>query len=86
MLPFYQVCQVSSDKHLTLLEFLLGTTKMWYSDGFQPKQMWFEVQTSIVALKAYGKHSQKGIFWFFFFSPTPFLFVKGSLKRGQVLT
>ncbi|XP_036450335.1 prolow-density lipoprotein receptor-related protein 1 [Colossoma macropomum] len=37
-----------------------GTTKVWYSDGVQPKKMWFEVQTNIVALKAFSKHSQKG--------------------------
>uniref|UniRef100_A0A4W4GM80 EGF-like domain-containing protein n=1 Tax=Electrophorus electricus TaxID=8005 RepID=A0A4W4GM80_ELEEL len=37
-----------------------GTTKVWYSDGVQPKQMWFEVQTNILALKAYSKYSQKG--------------------------
>ncbi|KAL7847835.1 hypothetical protein AOLI_G00225530 [Acnodon oligacanthus] len=37
-----------------------GTNKVWYSDGVQPKKMWFEVQTNIVALKAFSKHSQKG--------------------------
>ncbi|XP_076875728.1 uncharacterized protein lrp13b isoform X3 [Brachyhypopomus gauderio] len=37
-----------------------GTTKVWYSDGVQPKQMWFEVQTNIVALKAYSTRSQEG--------------------------
>uniref|UniRef100_A0A3B4DAY2 EGF-like domain-containing protein n=1 Tax=Pygocentrus nattereri TaxID=42514 RepID=A0A3B4DAY2_PYGNA len=37
-----------------------GTTNVWYSDGVQPKKMWFEVQTNIVALKAFNKHSQKG--------------------------
>ncbi|XP_058267647.1 low-density lipoprotein receptor-related protein 1B [Hemibagrus wyckioides] len=37
-----------------------GTTKVWYSDGIQPKQLWFEVQTHIIALKAYSANSQKG--------------------------
>ncbi|MCJ8742663.1 hypothetical protein PDJAM_G00084880 [Pangasius djambal] len=37
-----------------------GTTNVWYSDGIQPKQLWFEVQTNIVALKAYSANSQKG--------------------------
>ncbi|KAI7789745.1 putative low-density lipoprotein receptor-related protein 2 [Triplophysa rosa] len=37
-----------------------GTIKVWYTDGFQPKQMWFEVKTNIVELKAYSKSSQKG--------------------------
>nr|XP_055065094.1 low-density lipoprotein receptor-related protein 2 isoform X1 [Misgurnus anguillicaudatus] len=37
-----------------------GTVKVWYTDGFQPKQMWFEVKTNIVELKAYSKSSQKG--------------------------
>lgn len=42
-------------------EFLAGTTNVWYSDGIQPKQLWFEVQTNIMALKAYSANSQKGI-------------------------
>ncbi|KAI4882735.1 hypothetical protein NFI96_028538 [Prochilodus magdalenae] len=37
-----------------------GTTRVWYSDGIQPKQMWFEVHSNIVALKAFSEHSQKG--------------------------
>lgn len=37
-----------------------GVTKMWYSDGFQPKQLWFEVKTNVVELKAYSRSSQKG--------------------------
>ncbi|XP_053372116.1 low-density lipoprotein receptor-related protein 2 isoform X2 [Clarias gariepinus] len=37
-----------------------GTTSVWYSDGFRPKQLWFEVQTNVVALKAYSANSQKG--------------------------
>ncbi|KAF5897937.1 low-density lipoprotein receptor-related protein 2-like isoform X5, partial [Clarias magur] len=37
-----------------------GTTSIWYSDGFRPKQLWFEVQTNVVALKAYSANSQKG--------------------------
>ncbi|XP_031414479.1 low-density lipoprotein receptor-related protein 2 isoform X2 [Clupea harengus] len=35
-------------------------TKMWYSDGVQPKQLWFEVKTNVVELKAYSRSSQKG--------------------------
>lgn len=38
-----------------------GTIKVWYTDGFQPKKMWFEVKTNVVELKAYSKSSQKGI-------------------------
>lgn len=40
--------------------FSAGTTDVWYSDGTQPKQLWFEVQTNIIALKAYSENSQKG--------------------------
>uniref|UniRef100_A0A8C9RYI1 Si:dkey-88l16.3 n=1 Tax=Scleropages formosus TaxID=113540 RepID=A0A8C9RYI1_SCLFO len=36
------------------------TTKVWYSDHFTPKRLWFEVKTDVVALKVYGKSSQKG--------------------------
>ncbi|XP_034151271.1 low-density lipoprotein receptor-related protein 2 isoform X3 [Esox lucius] len=35
-------------------------TRLWFSDGDQPKQLWFEVKTNIVAIRAYGKSSQKG--------------------------
>jgi len=40
-----------------------GSTQVWYSDGFQPKQMWFEVKTSVLELKAFSRSSQKGICW-----------------------
>ncbi|XP_072514298.1 uncharacterized protein [Salminus brasiliensis] len=49
-----------SDNILFWVTLYNGTTTVWYSDGVQPKQMWFEVRTNIVALKAYSKHSQKG--------------------------
>ncbi|XP_067340392.1 low-density lipoprotein receptor-like [Channa argus] len=35
-------------------------TKMWFSDGFQPKQLWFETKTSIVEIRAYSNDSQSG--------------------------
>ncbi|XP_045072304.1 LOW QUALITY PROTEIN: low-density lipoprotein receptor-related protein 2 [Coregonus clupeaformis] len=35
-------------------------TRLWFSDGFQPKQLWFEVKTNVVALRVYSKTSQKG--------------------------
>ncbi|KAM9517802.1 uncharacterized protein ACWYII_044611 isoform 3-T3 [Salvelinus alpinus] len=35
-------------------------TRLWFSDGFQPKQLWFEVNTNVVALRVYSKTSQKG--------------------------
>ncbi|TRZ00821.1 hypothetical protein DNTS_026704 [Danionella cerebrum] len=37
-----------------------GTAKLWFSDSFQPKRLWFEVKTSAVELKAYSSSSQKG--------------------------
>ncbi|MBN3311182.1 LRP4 protein, partial [Amia calva] len=36
------------------------TTKMWYSDGQQPRQLWFEVKTTVLNLKVYSKFSQNG--------------------------
>ncbi|XP_059214408.1 low-density lipoprotein receptor-related protein 2 isoform X2 [Centropristis striata] len=35
-------------------------TKVWFSDGFQPNQLWFETKTSIVEAKAYSKDTQSG--------------------------
>ncbi|XP_049325048.1 low-density lipoprotein receptor-related protein 2 isoform X2 [Astyanax mexicanus] len=49
-----------SDNILFWVTLYNGTNTVWYSDGVQPKQMWFEVQTNIVALKAYSANSQKG--------------------------
>ncbi|XP_016411830.1 low-density lipoprotein receptor-related protein 2-like [Sinocyclocheilus rhinocerous] len=37
-----------------------GSAKVWYTDGFQPKHMWFEVKANIIELKAYSRSSQKG--------------------------
>ncbi|XP_059400694.1 low-density lipoprotein receptor-related protein 2-like [Carassius carassius] len=37
-----------------------GSAEVWYTDGFQPKHMWFEVKTNIIELKAYSSSSQKG--------------------------
>ncbi|XP_016097815.1 low-density lipoprotein receptor-related protein 1B-like [Sinocyclocheilus grahami] len=37
-----------------------GTAKVWYTDGFQPKLMWFEVKANVIELKAYSRSSQKG--------------------------
>ncbi|XP_042588115.1 low-density lipoprotein receptor-related protein 2 isoform X5 [Cyprinus carpio] len=37
-----------------------GTAKVWYTDGFQPKHMWFEVKANVIELKAYSRSSQKG--------------------------
>ncbi|XP_052464691.1 low-density lipoprotein receptor-related protein 2 isoform X8 [Carassius gibelio] len=37
-----------------------GSAAVWYTDGFQPKHMWFEVKTNIIDLKAYSSSSQKG--------------------------
>ncbi|XP_061656895.1 low-density lipoprotein receptor-related protein 2 isoform X2 [Syngnathoides biaculeatus] len=35
-------------------------TKMWFSDGFHPKQLWFETKTTLVQIKAYSNDSQTG--------------------------
>uniref|UniRef100_A0A3Q3L603 EGF-like domain-containing protein n=1 Tax=Mastacembelus armatus TaxID=205130 RepID=A0A3Q3L603_9TELE len=35
-------------------------TKVWFSDGLQSKQLWFETKTNIVEVKAYSEDSQSG--------------------------
>ncbi|XP_061782869.1 uncharacterized protein [Nerophis lumbriciformis] len=35
-------------------------TKMWFSNGLQPQQLWFETKTSLVQIKAYSNDSQEG--------------------------
>ncbi|XP_077353898.1 uncharacterized protein lrp13b isoform X2 [Festucalex cinctus] len=35
-------------------------TKMWFSDGLHPKQLWFETKTNLVEIKAYSNDSQTG--------------------------
>lgn len=70
---------ISKDATLDVLALFVSTdvTKMWYSDGVQPKQLWFEVKTNVVELKAYSRSSQKGMkastFTGAFFSFTPSL-------------
>ncbi|XP_061555252.1 pro-epidermal growth factor-like [Phycodurus eques] len=38
----------------------VDVTKMWFSDGLHPKQLWFETKTSLVEIKAYSNDSQTG--------------------------
>ncbi|XP_030290564.1 low-density lipoprotein receptor-related protein 2 isoform X2 [Sparus aurata] len=35
-------------------------TKLWFSDGLQPNQLWFETKTSLVEVRAYSIDSQSG--------------------------
>ncbi|XP_037609246.1 low-density lipoprotein receptor-related protein 2-like isoform X5 [Sebastes umbrosus] len=35
-------------------------TKLWFSDGLQPNQLWFETKTHVVEVKAYSNDSQSG--------------------------
>ncbi|XP_077478907.1 uncharacterized protein lrp13b [Stigmatopora argus] len=36
------------------------STKMWFSDGFHPKQLWFETKIRLLEIKAYSNDSQTG--------------------------
>ncbi|XP_047426561.1 low-density lipoprotein receptor-related protein 2-like isoform X2 [Mugil cephalus] len=35
-------------------------TKLWFSDGLQPKQLWFETKTDVGEIRAYSNDSQSG--------------------------
>ncbi|XP_056289033.1 low-density lipoprotein receptor-related protein 1B-like [Pseudoliparis swirei] len=35
-------------------------TKLWFSDGLQPNQLWFETKISVVQVQAYNNESQSG--------------------------
>ncbi|XP_031711305.1 low-density lipoprotein receptor-related protein 2-like [Anarrhichthys ocellatus] len=35
-------------------------TKLWFSDGLQPNQLWFETKTRMVEVQAYSNDSQSG--------------------------
>ncbi|XP_026029956.1 low-density lipoprotein receptor-related protein 2 isoform X4 [Astatotilapia calliptera] len=35
-------------------------TKLWFSDGLQPKQLWFETKTSVVEIRAHSNDTQSG--------------------------
>uniref|UniRef100_A0A8C3AUL6 Si:dkey-88l16.3 n=1 Tax=Cyclopterus lumpus TaxID=8103 RepID=A0A8C3AUL6_CYCLU len=35
-------------------------TKLWFSDGLQPNQLWFETKTSVAQVQAYNNDSQSG--------------------------
>ncbi|TNN86282.1 Low-density lipoprotein receptor-related protein 2 [Liparis tanakae] len=35
-------------------------TKLWFSDGLQPNQLWFETKTSVGQVQAYNNESQSG--------------------------
>lgn len=38
----------------------VDVTKLWFSDGLQPNQLWFEMKTSLVEVRAYSTSSQSG--------------------------
>ncbi|KAM9734824.1 uncharacterized protein ACNS7B_014278 [Menidia menidia] len=35
--------------------------KLWYTDGLQPKQLWFETKSIVVEVRAYNNNSQSGV-------------------------
>lgn len=35
-------------------------TNLWFSDGLQPIQLWFETKTSLVEVRAFSGDSQSG--------------------------
>ncbi|CAK6954680.1 low-density lipoprotein receptor-related protein 2-like isoform X4 [Scomber scombrus] len=35
-------------------------SKLWFSDGLQPKQLWFETKTNMIEVRAYSNESQSG--------------------------
>uniref|UniRef100_A0A3Q3APP2 Si:dkey-88l16.3 n=1 Tax=Kryptolebias marmoratus TaxID=37003 RepID=A0A3Q3APP2_KRYMA len=35
--------------------------KLWFSDGLQPKQLWFQTKTNVVEIRSYNNDSQSGI-------------------------
>ncbi|CAL8280063.1 unnamed protein product [Merluccius merluccius] len=37
-----------------------GTSRVWVSDGVQPRQLWFQMRSSLLDLKAYSRSSQTG--------------------------
>ncbi|XP_056434326.1 low-density lipoprotein receptor-related protein 2 isoform X4 [Gadus chalcogrammus] len=37
-----------------------GTSRLWVSDGLQPRQLWFQIRSSLLSLKAYSRSSQTG--------------------------
>lgn len=38
----------------------VDVTKLWFSDGLQPNQLWFETKTNLVEVRAYSTSSQSG--------------------------
>ena len=40
--------------------FSLGNSRLWVSDGVQPRQLWFQMRSSLLSLKAYSRSSQTG--------------------------
>lgn len=40
--------------------YTVDATKLWFSEGLQPNQLWFEMKTSLVEVRAYSTSSQSG--------------------------
>lgn len=50
----------TSTQWVPLLFKTVDVTKLWFSDGLQPNQLWFETKTSLVEVRAYSTSSQSG--------------------------
>ena len=35
-------------------------SKLWFSDGLQPKQLWFETKTNMIEVRGYSNETQSG--------------------------
>ncbi len=65
--PDFCTVETSVDESfLCLIEFLfpncVDVTKLWFTDGLQPNQLWFETKTSLVEVRAYSSDSQSGAY------------------------
>lgn len=50
----------SGSQWVSLCFSTVDATKLWFSDGLQPSQLWFEMKTSLVEVRAYSSSSQSG--------------------------
>ncbi|KAK7895332.1 hypothetical protein WMY93_020657 [Mugilogobius chulae] len=48
------------ENFLLWMTFDKDVTRLWFSDGLQPKHLWFETKISLTEVKAYSNNSQSG--------------------------
>ncbi|XP_055081616.1 low-density lipoprotein receptor-related protein 2-like [Periophthalmus magnuspinnatus] len=58
--PGFLISFTFIENFMLWMTFDKDVTRLWFSDGLQPKHLWFETKIGLIELKAYSNKSQSG--------------------------